>query len=103
MSFLFGGGSKQTSQTQILCKKMDIVTSEHVEEIQWDIIMDITDALNNDTNRAKRVLAHLKRILEKAISNFINYDILFGIRLFFHHSLHSFRLTSSLKSVIIEV
>lgn len=68
MSFLFGGGSKQTSQTQILCKKMDIVTSEHVEEIQWDIIMDITDALNNDTNRAKRVLAHLKRILEKAIS-----------------------------------
>ena len=68
MSFLFGGGTKQTSQTQILCKKIDIVTSEHSVDVQWDIIMDITDALNGDTGRAKRVLAHLKRILEKAIS-----------------------------------
>eukprot|EP01084_Bolivina_argentea_P065831 120011_1 len=61
-------GSGKQSQTQILCKKIDIVTSPHIEEPQWDIVMDITDALNNDSGRAQRVLAHLKRILEKSIS-----------------------------------
>lgn len=64
----FGGGGGKTSQTEILCKKIDIVTDGNMEEIQWDIIMDITDGLNGDTNRAKRVLGHLKRILEKSIS-----------------------------------
>jgi len=67
MAFLFGGPKKQ-SQTQILCKKIDIVTSEHVDEPQWDIVMDITDALNADSGRAKRVLAHLKRVLERGIA-----------------------------------
>ena len=62
VSSLFG--SRKQSQTQILCKKIDIVTSPHIEEPQWDIIMDITDELNNDSGRAKRVLLHLKRILE---------------------------------------
>lgn len=61
-------GSSKQSQTQILCKKMDIVTSQHIEEPQWDIVMDITDAMNSDGGRAKRVLAHLKRILERAMA-----------------------------------
>lgn len=66
ISSLFGSGKQ--SQTQVLCKKIDIVTSPHIEEPQWDIVMDITDALNSDSGRAKRVLAHLKRVLERAIS-----------------------------------
>merc|ERR1719411_117447 len=67
ISSLFGSGKKQ-SQTQVLCKKIDIVTSPHIEEPQWDIVMDITDALNADSGRAKRVLAHLKRVLERGIA-----------------------------------
>jgi len=66
ISNIFGSGKQ--SQTQILCKKMDIVTSQHICEPQWDIVMDITDALNADGGRAKRVLAHLKRILERAMA-----------------------------------
>ena len=69
-------GSRKQSQTQILCKKIDIVTSPHIEEPQWDIVMDITDALNNDSGRAKRVLSHLKRILEKSfISSLDNQQL----------------------------
>mmetsp|Transcript_22395 Transcript_22395/g.35931 ORF Transcript_22395/g.35931 Transcript_22395/m.35931 type:complete len:336 (+) Transcript_22395:42-1049(+) len=68
MDFLFGSAKSTTSQTQILCKKIDIVTSPHSAEQQWDLIMQIVDGLNADSNRAKRVLAHLKRILEKAIA-----------------------------------
>mmetsp|Transcript_61040 Transcript_61040/g.97078 ORF Transcript_61040/g.97078 Transcript_61040/m.97078 type:complete len:350 (+) Transcript_61040:23-1072(+) len=66
ISSLFG--SNKQSQTQILCKKIEIVTSPHIAEPQWDIIMDICDALNADAGRARRVLAHLKRVLEKAMS-----------------------------------
>eukprot|EP01084_Bolivina_argentea_P065832 120012_1 len=61
-------GSGKQSQTQILCKKIDIVTSPHIEEPQWDIVMDVTDALNSDGARAKRVLAHLRRVLERSIA-----------------------------------
>merc|ERR1719411_294774 len=67
ISSLFGSGKKQ-SQTQVLCKKIDIVTSPHIEEPQWDIVMDITDALNADSGRARRVLAHLKWVLERGIA-----------------------------------
>eukprot|EP01083_Nonionella_stella_P196823 723967_1 len=48
--------------------KIDICCSPHIEEPQWDIVMDVTDALNSDGARAKRVLAHLRRVLERSIA-----------------------------------
>lgn len=76
LSNLFG--SRSNSQTGILCKKIDIVTSPHLEEPEWDIVMSITDALNNDSGRAKRVLAHLKKIFERSFAISLDNQQLFN-------------------------
>ncbi len=58
---------KRVSKNSMLLKKMEIVTSPHMPEPSWGIVVQLTDAMD-DPKVAKLLLSHCAKILQKSIN-----------------------------------